>query len=254
MKHNHNMIGHTHHMEDMKHRFIISTIITIPILLLSPMIQEWFGFTLDIPYRGTIIFILSTFIYLYGGKPFLTMTIDEIKSRKPGMMTLIAMAISVAYFYSAFSLLIPGGKEFFWELATLIDIMLIGHYIEAKSVLGAADALQELVKMMPKSAMRVSKDGMIEEVAIDELKKDDTILVRPGEKIPADGKVTDGESMTDEAFLTGESKPIYKKPGSQVFMGSTNLDGALRIKITKSGQESYLSQVIELVKQAQHSR
>ncbi|SFP67589.1 copper-translocating P-type ATPase [Hydrogenimonas thermophila] len=250
----HNMMEHTHHMEDMKRRFIISTIITVPILLLSPMIQEWFGFTLYVPYRGTIILALSTFIYFYGGKPFLTMTVDEIRSRKPGMMTLIAMAISVAYFYSTLALFIPGGKEFFWELATLIDIMLIGHYIEAKSVLGAADALQDLVKMMPKNAMRVCKDGSLEEVTIDLLQKSDTILVRPGEKIPADGEVIEGESMTDEAFLTGESKPIYKKPGSQVFMGSTNLDGALYIKITKSGQESYLSQVIELVKEAQHSR
>lgn len=241
-------------MEDMKRRFIISTIITIPILLLSPMIQEWFGFSLEVPYRGAIIFTLSTFIYLYGGKPFLTMTVHEVKARKPGMMTLIAMAISVAYFYSTLALFLPDGQEFFWELATLIDIMLIGHYIEAKSLLGASDALQELVKMMPKNATRLRKDGTLEEVAVDALEKGDTILVRPGEKIPADGEVIEGESMTDEAFLTGESKPIYKKQGSQVFMGSTNLDGALRITITKSGEESYLAQVIELVKQAQHSR
>ncbi len=250
----HSTMGHMHHMEDMKRRFIVSAVVTVPILTLSPMIQEWFGFTLDIPYREAIIFVLATFIYLYGGKPFLTMMVDEIKSRKPGMMTLISMAISVAYFYSAMTLVMPGGKEFFWELATLIDIMLIGHYIEAKSVLGAADALEELVKMMPKTAMRVKADGRLEEVGIDELEKGDIILVRPGEKVPADGKVAEGESMTDEAFLTGESKPVYKKPGSDVFMGSTNIDGALRIKITKSGKESYLSQVIELVKEAQQSR
>ncbi|BBG65314.1 lead, cadmium, zinc and mercury transporting ATPase [Hydrogenimonas sp.] len=252
--HEHSTVGHMHHMEDMKRRFIVSAIVTVPILILSPMIQQWFGFTLDIPYREAIIFVLATFIYLYGGKPFLTMMVEEIKSRKPGMMTLISMAISVAYFYSAMTLVMPGGKEFFWELATLIDIMLIGHYIEAKSVLGAADALEELVKMMPKTAMRVKPDGGLEEVGVDELQKGDIILVRPGEKVPADGKVEEGESMTDEAFLTGESKPVYKKPGSDVFMGSTNIDGALRIKITKSGQESYLSQVIELVKEAQQSR
>jgi len=153
-------------------------IVTVPILILSPMIQQWFGFTLNIPYREAIIFVLATFIYLYGGKPFLTMTVDEIKSKKPGMMTLISMAISVAYFYSAMTLVMPGGKEFFWELATLIDIMLIGHYIEAKSVLGAADALEELVKMMPKTAMRVKPDGGVEEVSVDELRKEDLILVR----------------------------------------------------------------------------
>ncbi len=252
--HDHSAMGHLHHMEDMKRRFIVSVIVTVPILLLSPMIQQWFGFTLEIPYRKAIIFVLATFIFIYGGKPFLTMMVDEIKSRKPGMMTLISMAISVAYFYSAMTLVMPGGKEFFWELATLIDIMLIGHYIEAKSVLGAADALEELVKMMPKTAMRVKPDGQLEEVGVDELEKGDVILVRPGEKVPADGKVLEGESITDEAFLTGESKPVYKKPGSEVFMGSTNIDGALRIEITKSGEESYLSQVIDLVKEAQQSR
>ena len=252
--HDHSAMGHLHHMEDMKRRFIVSVIVTVPILLLSPMIQQWFGFTLEIPYREAIIFVLATFIFFYGGKPFLTMMVDEIKSRKPGMMTLISMAISVAYFYSAMTLVMPGGKEFFWELATLIDIMLIGHYIEAKSVLGAANALEELVKMMPKTAMRVKPDGQLEEVGVDELEKGDVILVRPGEKVPADGKVLEGESMTDEAFLTGESKPVYKKPGSEVFMGSTNIDGALRIEITKSGEESYLSQVIDLVKEAQQSR
>lgn len=252
--HGHSTMGHLHHMEDMKRRFIVSTIVTIPILLLSPMIWQWFGFRLDIPYREAVIFVLSTFIFFYGGKPFLTMMVDEIRSKKPGMMTLISMAISVAYFYSAMTLVIPGGKEFFWELATLIDIMLIGHYIEAKSVLGAADALEDLVKMMPKTATRVKKDGALEEVEVGRLEKGDTILVRPGEKIAADGRVVEGESMTDEAFLTGESKPVYKKKGSGVYMGSTNLDGALRVEITKSGEESYLSQVIGLVKEAQESR
>jgi Cu2+-exporting ATPase len=241
-------------MEEMKRRFIVSVLVTVPILLLSPMIQQWFGFRLDIPYREGIIFVLATFIFLYGGKPFLTMMVDEIRSKKPGMMTLISMAIGVAYFYSATSLVVPGGKEFFWELATLIDIMLIGHYIEAKSVLGAADALQELVKMMPKTASRIGKDGALEEVPVESLRKGDRILVRPGERIPADGRVVEGESMTDEAFLTGESKPVYKKPGSDVFMGSTNLDGAMQVEITKSGEESYLSQVIGLVREAQESR
>jgi len=164
------------------------------------------------------------------------------------------MAISVAYFYSVASFFIPGSKAFFWELATLIDIMLIGHYIEAKSVLGAADALQDLVKMLPKNATIVHKDGTLESIGVEMLQKGEILLVRPGEKIPADGIVEEGESLCDESFLTGESKPVYKKVGDEVFMGATTLDGALRVKITKSGSESYLSQVIDLVEKAQRSR
>ena len=247
-------MAHTHHMEDMKKRFIVAMIVTIPILLFSPTIQSWFGFSIDFPYREVVIFVLATFIYLYGGWPFLTMMIDEVKSRKPGMMTLISMAISVAYFYSAMTLVMPGGKAFFWELATLIDIMLIGHYIEAKSVLGAADALEDLVRLMPKKAMRFNGNGEVEEVDVDQLRPDDIILIRPGENVPADGIVEEGESILDEALLTGESKPVYKKPGSSLYMGSTNIDGALRVRIAKSGEESYLSQVIELVREAQQSR
>ena len=250
----HSTMGHMRHMEEMKLRFIVSMAVTIPILLFSPMVQEWFGFHIDSPYRDLVTFVLATFIYLYGGKPFLTMMVDEIKSHKPGMMTLISMAISVAYFYSAMTLVMPGGKAFFWELATLIDIMLIGHYIEAKSVLGAADALEDLVRLMPKKAMRFNAAGETEEVDVSLLVPDDNILVRPGENVPADGIVEEGESMLDESLLTGESKPIYKKPGSKLFMGSANIDGALRVRISKSGKESYLFQVIELVKEAQQSR
>jgi Cu2+-exporting ATPase len=146
----HGTMGHIHHMESMKRRFIVSMIVTVPVLLFSPMIQQWLGFSIDFPYRDLVTFLLATFIYFYGGWPFLTMMIGEIRSGKPGMMTLISMAISVAYFYSAMTLIMPEGKAFFWELATLIDIMLIGHYIEAKSVLGAADALEDLVRLMPK--------------------------------------------------------------------------------------------------------
>jgi len=248
--HTHN---HAHHMEDLKKRFIFSLLITIPILLLSPMIWDWFGFRLDIPYRKFIIFTLSSFIYFYGGKPFLTGAIKEIKEKNPGMMTLISMAISVAFFYSSFSLFFEGGKEFFWELATLIDIMLIGHYIEAKSILGASNALEELVKLIPKKAHKII-GSKIEDTDVNELKIGDTILIKPGEKIPSDGVVIDGQSSVDESFLTGESKPVFKTKDNKVFMGSTNLDGILKVKILKSGNESYLAQVIKLVKDAQMSR
>ncbi|MDD3591769.1 MAG: heavy metal translocating P-type ATPase, partial [Sulfurovum sp.] len=246
--------GHSHHMHDFKKRFIVSLIVTIPILLLSSMIQEWFGFVITLPYQNTIVLLLSSFVYLYGGWPFLTMMTEEIKSLKPGMMTLISMAITVAYFYSASTLFFHQGKAFFWELATLIDIMLIGHYIEAKSLLSASSALSELVKLMPQQAVRIRPDGSQEEVTIEALQVNDLILIRPGEKIPADGIVKEGESMADEAFLTGESKPVHKKTGSSVFMGSTNLDGALKVEISKEGKESYLSQMLTLVQEASRSR
>ncbi|MDD2450279.1 MAG: heavy metal translocating P-type ATPase, partial [Sulfurovum sp.] len=246
--------GHGHHMHDFKQRFIVSLIVTIPILLLSSMIQEWFGFVITLPYQNTIVLLLSSFIYLYGGWPFLSMMREEVRSLKPGMMTLISMAITVAYFYSASTLLFHQGKAFFWELATLIDIMLIGHYIEAKSLLSASSALSELVKLMPQQALRIRPDGSREEVAVEALQVDDLILIRPGEKIPADGIVKEGESMADEAFLTGESKPVNKKTGSSVFMGSTNLDGALKVEISKEGKESYLSQMLSLVQEASRSR
>ena len=246
--------GHMHHMQAFKQRFIVSLIVTIPILMLSSTIQEWFGFAVTLPYQHYIVLLLSTFVYLYGGWPFLRMMGDEIRSLKPGMMTLISMAISVAYFYSASTLFFHQGKAFFWELATLIDIMLIGHYIEAKSLLSASSALSELVKLMPQEAVRIRPDGSQEEVTIEALQVDDLILIRPGEKIPADGIVKEGESMADEAFLTGESKPVYKKRGEKVYMGSTNLDGALKVEISKEGKESYLSQMLSLVQEASRSK
>jgi len=250
----HGGMGHLHHMEEMKQRFIVSLVITVPILLFSPMLQEWFGFTIDFPNRDVVTLALSTFLYLFGGKPFLTMSIDEIRTGRPGMMTLIAMAISVAFFYSASTLFFPGGKAFFWELATLIDIMLLGHYIEAKSILGASNALDDLVRLMPKTATRVKADGTTESVDVADLAAGDTLLVRPGENFAADGSVEAGESTVNEALLTGESKPIFKTQGDDVFMGAVNLDGALRVRITKAGEESYLSQVVALVREAQQSR
>ncbi|MHC3993565.1 copper-translocating P-type ATPase [Thiomicrolovo sp. ZZH C-3] len=252
--HGHGAMGHMHHMEEMRRRFIVSLIVTVPILLFSPMLQSWAGFRIDFPYRDVVTVLLSTFIYLYGGKPFLTMTLDELKTRQPGMMTLISMAITVAYGYSVSTLFFPGGKAFFWELATLIDVMLIGHYIEAKSILGASNALEDLVRLMPKTATRLNRDGTSESVDVSALQPGDLILVRPGENIAADGTVEAGESTVNESLLTGESKPVFKTAGATLFMGALNLDGALRVRITKPGEQSYLSQVIALVKEAQQSR
>jgi len=246
-------VEHTHHIEDFKRRFFISTILTIPILLLSEMIQQWFGFQITVPFQKWIILILSLIIYFYGGYPFLKWLIDELKNKQPGMMTLIGTAISVAFFYSAFTVFTGFGKDFFWELATLIDVMLLGHWIEAKSVLGASRALEELVKIMPTTAHLI-KDGDVVDVPVSKLQKGDLVLVKPGEKIPADGIVIEGESFVNEALLTGESKPIHKKKGDKVIGGAINGDGILKVKIERTGEETYLSQVIKLVKQAQESK
>jgi Cu2+-exporting ATPase len=192
-------------------------------------------------------------VYLYGGWPFLKGLAQEVKAKRPGMMTLIGTAISVALLYSLGTVLIIRGKGFFWELATLIDVMLLGHWIEAKSVLGASMALEELVQIMPTTAHRV-EDGEIEDVPVSQLNKGDIVLVRPGEKIPSDGIVVGGESFVNEALLTGESKPIGKKAEDKVVGGSINGDGILKVRIERIGEETYLAQVIKLVRQAQESK
>jgi len=244
---------HAHHIEEFKKKFWICLIVTIPILVLSEMIQNWFGFSIKIPYQKETLFILSLVVYVYGGLPFLRGMYKELQKRQPGMMTLIGMAISVAFFYSSATVFVIVGKDFFWELATLVDVMLLGHWIEAKSVMGASRALEELVKIMPTAAHLV-KNAEIVEVSVSELKKDDIILVRPGEKIASDGVIVDGESFVNEALLTGESKPVHKQVDGKVIGGSINGEGVLKVKIEKTGEETYLSQVIRLVKQAQSSR
>jgi Cu2+-exporting ATPase len=249
----HDRGGHAHHIQIFKRKFWISLILTIPILLLSELIQTWIGFTLTIPFQKEIVFLLSLIIYVYGGLPFLKGMAQEIRKHQPGMMTLIGVAISVAFFYSSATVFIITGKDFFWELATLVDVMLLGHWIEAKSILGASRALEELVKIMPTTAHLIKKDQIVE-VPISHLKKDDLVLVKPGEKIPSDGVVFEGESYVNEALLTGESKPIYKQTNSKAIGGSINGDGILKIKIEKTGEETYLSQVITLVRKAQASK
>jgi Cu2+-exporting ATPase len=246
---------HVHHVGEFKRRFWVSLILTVPILLLSEMIQMWLGLGwIKIPYQKEVLALLSVIVYLYGGWPFLKGLAEEVKGRQPGMMTLIGMAMSVAMFYSlgtVFQLI--SGKDFFWELATLIDVMLLGHWIEAKSVMGASMALEELVRIMPTTAHLI-KDGEIIDTPVSQLNKGDVVLVRPGEKIPSDGMVIEGESYVNEALLTGESKPIGKKVGDKVVGGSINGDGILKVRIERTGEETYLAQVIKLVRQAQESR
>ncbi len=245
--------NHGRHLAMFKRKFFVSLALTIPILLLSDAIQTWFRFTLEIPFQPYVLFLLSAIIYVYGGWPFLTGLVQETKTRQPGMMTLIGTAISVAFFYSAGTVFIIVGKDFFWELATLLDVMLFGHWIEAKSVLGASRALEELVKIMPTTAHLV-KNGEIEDVPVSQLKASDIVLVRPGEKVPSDGIVIEGESFVNEALLTGESKPVHKEKEDKVIGGAINGDGALKTRIERTGEETYLAQVIKLVKQAQESR
>lgn len=250
---------HDHHvmmLDDFKKRFWVSFIITIPILLLSPLIQEFLGFKKIASFPGDIyvLFALSSIVFFYGGYPFLKGIFDELKISSPGMMTLIAIAITTAYVYSSAVVFGLRGMVFFWELATLIDVMLLGHWIEMKSVMGASKALEELARLMPSDAHKLMPDGSINDVPLSELMVDDSILIKPGEKIPADGIVIDGETSVNEAMLTGESKPVYKKVGAKVIGGSINGEGSITAKVNKTGEDSFLSQVIKLVKEAQESK
>nr|WP_144963866.1 copper-translocating P-type ATPase [Gillisia sp. Hel_I_86] len=250
------MAGHDHHkmmVADFRKRFWISTIFTIPILFFSPMIQEFFGYTFLLPGNPYILFILSSFVYFWGGWPFLKGFYNEIKSKGPGMMTLISMAISVAYFYSTATVFGLKGEDFFWELSTLIVIMLLGHWLEMKSVLGASKALQLLVSMLPSEAHKVVGDT-IEDVKLDELTKGDIILIKPGEKVPADGIITEGSSYLNESMLTGESKPVKKELDNTVIGGSINGNSTLRVRVKHTGKDSYLNKVIKMVDEAQRTK
>lgn len=252
----HGQMGHDHHkmmVEDFRKRFWVSTVVTLPILFLSPMIQNFFGYEFLLPGNQYVLFALSTFIYFWGGWPFLKGFFDEIKSKGPGMMTLISMAISVAYFYSAATVFGLPGEDFFWELSTLIVIMLLGHWLEMKSVLGASKALQLLVSMLPAEAHKVVGDA-IEDVKLEALLKDDVILIKPGEKVPADGMIMEGSSYLNESMLTGESKPVKKAVHDNVIGGSINGNGSLKVKVEHTGKDSYLNKVIKMVDEAQRTK
>ncbi|PWD98429.1 heavy metal translocating P-type ATPase [Marinilabilia rubra] len=253
--------GHDHSqhhammIKDFRKRFWISLAISIPILVLSPMIQGLLGFEFSLTQGADnyLLFALSTIVFFYGGWPFLTGLVDELKKKQPGMMTLIAVAITVAWGYSSATTFGLEGSTFFWELATLIDIMLLGHWIEMKSVMGASQSLQKLVALMPSEAHRL-KDGETEDVKVDELKKDDKVLVRPGEKIPVDGVITDGESSVNESMVTGESKPVKKSKDDKVIGGTINGNGSLTLSVEQIGEEAYLNKVINMVREAQSKK
>ncbi|MEO8159160.1 MAG: copper-translocating P-type ATPase [Betaproteobacteria bacterium] len=247
---------HAHMAADFRKRFWISLVLTLPILVLSPMLQKFVGVREAISFYGDVyvLFGFSSAVFWYGGWPFLKGLFDELKSRTPGMMTLVAVAISTAYIYSSAVVFGLTGKMFFWELATLVDIMLLGHWIEMKSVMGASKALEELAKLMPSDAHKLMPDGSVKDVPLGELAVDDKVLIKPGEKIPADGVVIEGESSVNEAMLTGESTPVTKASGGKVIGGAINGEGALTIAVKGTGKDSFLSQVIDLVKQAQESK
>jgi Cu2+-exporting ATPase len=250
---------HDHHARmaaDFRKRFWISLILTLPILVLSPLLQKLVGLRETISFSGDlyVLFGFSSAVFWYGGWPFLKGLYTELRSRQPGMMTLVAVAITTAYVYSSAVVFGLTGKVFFWELATLVDVMLLGHWIEMKSVMGASKALEELAKLMPSNAHKVTADGSVTDVPLSELAVDDKVLIKPGEKIPADGVIVDGESSVNEAMLTGESTPVTKKTGGKVIGGAINGEGSLTIEVKGTGKDSFLSQVIDLVKQAQESK
>jgi P-type Cu2+ transporter len=241
---------------DFRRRFLVSLVLTIPVLALARHIQGWLGLHGALAFRGdgVVQFVLASAIFFYGGWPFLTGLVDEVRGRRPGMMTLIGLAITVAYAYSSAVVFGLRGENFFWELATLIDIMLLGHWIEMKSVLGASAALESLVRLMPAEAHVVQHDGSTRDAPVTELRRGARVLVKPGEKIPTDGVVVDGHTSVNEAMLTGESKPVEKTRGATVIGGSVNGEAAVTVEVAKTGDETYLAQVIALVRHAQESR
>jgi len=246
---------HSGHEQMFRVRFWWSLLLSIPVLAYSEMIQMWLGFMPPMfPLSEWIPFIFSLVIFGYGGIPFLQMAVPELKERKPGMMTLISLAISVAFIYSVTAQFINLGEGFFWELVTLIDIMLLGHWLEMRSVRQASGALNELAKLMPDTADRIHHGDMTETVSVSELKHGDLLLVRPGASIPADGEVTDGHSDVNESMITGESKPVHKMNGAKVIAGTINGDGSLRVKVTATGNETALAGIMRLVEQAQQSK
>jgi len=247
---------HAHMVADFRRRFWVSLALTIPVLALSPMIQGFLGLGQALRFGGDlyVLFALSSAIFFYGGYPFLKGLIDELKEAQPGMMTLVAIAITVAYVYSSIVVFGLPGKIFFWELATLIDIMLLGHWIEMKSVMGASRALEELAELMPSDAHKLMPDGSTKDISVEELHVGDRVLIKPGEKIPVDAQIVEGESSVNEAMLTGESKPVQKTAGSKLIGGAINGEGSLTAEVQKTGKDSFLSQMIGLVEEAQQSK
>lgn len=246
-------VNHTGMIADFKKRFYVVLILTIPIMLLSEMIQHWLNIHISFPGSKYVLLALSSVVFFYGGWPFLKGLVNEARAKNPGMMFLIGFAISVAYIYSVAIVFGLEGMDFFWELATLILIMLLGHWIEMKSVAGASRELELLVQLMPDDAHLLDGEK-VTDVKTSTLKENDSILIKPGEKVAADGIIADGETYLNESMLTGESKPVQKIKGDKVIAGSINGNGAIKITVSHGAKDSYLSQVIKLVQDAQNSK
>lgn len=242
-----------HHTPDFLKRFWISLALTVPVLLLSHMIQQWLGFTIAFNGDKYVLLVLGSIIYFYGGMPFFKGFLGEVKAGAIGMMTLVALAITVAYVYSVAVVFGLPGMDFFWELATLIVIMLLGHWLEMRSQMAASKALQSLVALLPND-VTVEQNGSPVKIKLEQLKNGDTVIIRPGEKVAADGLIVEGSSYLNESMLTGESVPVRKESGGKVIAGSINGDGALKIKATGVGKDSYLNKVINLVQDAQAAK
>lgn len=246
---------HEGHEQMFRRRFFVSALLSIPVLLYSETLQEWLGFSVPaFPGSEWINPLFAVIVFAYGGIPFLQMAVPELQDRSPGMMTLISMAITVAFVYSLASVVFPTQSAFFWELVTLIDIMLLGHWIEMRSVRRASSALDELAKLMPDTAERITESDDTEEIPVTQLEEGDLVLVRPGTSVPADGVVAEGDSDVNEAMITGESKPVSKEPGDEVIGGSVNGDGSLRVRIDAIGDETTLAGIMRLVEDAQQSK
>ncbi|MBF0813571.1 MULTISPECIES: heavy metal translocating P-type ATPase [Staphylococcus] len=258
--HNHHS-GHAHHHGNFKAKFFVSLIFAIPIIFLSPMMGVKLPFQFTFPGSEWVVLILGTILFFYGGKPFLSGGKDEIAAKKPGMMTLVALGISVAYIYSLYAFYMNNftsatghTMDFFWELATLILIMLLGHWIEMNAVGNAGDALKKMAELLPNSAIKVMDNGQREEVKISEIMTDDVVEVKAGESIPTDGIIVQGQTSIDESLVTGESKKVQKNQNDNVIGGSINGSGTIQVKVTAVGEDGYLSQVMGLVNQVQNDK
>ncbi|MDM8212453.1 heavy metal translocating P-type ATPase [Enterococcus hirae] len=253
-------MDHSMHMGNFKQKFWLSLILAIPIIILSPMMGIHLPFQFTFPGSNWVVLILATVLFIYGGQPFLSGAKMELKMRNPGMMTLIAMGITVSYVYSLYAfvlrLLHPNAQtmDFFWELATLIVIMLLGHWIEVSAISNASSALKQLAELLPDQVVRIDANGKEETVSLQDVKKGDHLMVKAGDKMPADGVILDGSSIVDESAVTGESRGVEKKKGDKVIGGSVNGSGTMTIQVSATGQEGYLAQVMEMVKKAQSEK
>jgi len=246
---------HTGHEQLFRRRFWVCLVLSIPVLLYSPMLQMLLGFSMPaFPGNQWIPLVISVVIFIYGGTPFLRLSVPEIRNRQPGMMTLVSLGISAAFLYSLAAFLFNLGEDFFWELVTLIDIMLLGHWLEMRSVRQASGALNELARLMPDTADRILPNGQLETIPVSGLKTRDLVLIRPGTAVPADGEIIEGSSDVNEAMITGESLPVKKRPGDRVIAGTINTDGSLRVKVTATGEATTLAGIMRLVEQAQQSK